>query len=87
MGALSGHHSCPYTRPVTRGAKPPLENFGHNLEILDIVQKIWAPLGKLFAPPGGLNWLRACLTHKGSYCFVTNKTTSLQIFLESRQIY
>jgi len=26
---------------------------------LDIVQKIWAPLGKLFAPPGVPNWLRA----------------------------
>jgi len=27
---------------------------------LDIVQKIWAPLGKLFAPPGVPSWLRAC---------------------------
>jgi len=26
---------------------------------LDIVQKIWAPLGKLFAPPGVPRWLRA----------------------------
>jgi len=25
-----------------------------------MVQKIWAPLGKLFAPPGVLSWLRAC---------------------------
>jgi len=42
------------------GAKPPLENFspslekcvGHRLKLLDIVQNIWAPLNKLFAPPG-----------------------------------
>jgi len=27
---------------------------------LDIAQKIWAPLRKLFAPPGVLTWLRAC---------------------------
>jgi len=56
------------TRTVTRGAKPPLENFspplekcvGHSFKILDIVQKIWAPLGKLFDPPGVPSWLRAC---------------------------
>jgi len=28
---------------------------------LDTVQKIWAPLGKLFAPPGVTSWLRACV--------------------------
>jgi len=54
-------------RPVTRGAQggeAPLENFspslekcvGHSLKLLDIVQKIWAPLGKLFAPPGVPSW-------------------------------
>jgi len=32
------------------------------LKLLDIVQKIWAPLRKLFAPPGVPSWLRACLT-------------------------
>jgi len=49
-----------------RGAKRPrklfvpLEKcFGHHLKILDIVQKIWSPLGKLFAPPGVPSWLRA----------------------------
>jgi len=26
---------------------------------LDIVQNIWAPLRKLFAPPGVPSWLRA----------------------------
>jgi len=45
----------------TRGVKPPpLENFlpllkkciGYSLKILDIFQKIWAPLRKLFVPPG-----------------------------------
>jgi len=52
------------TRPVTRGgageAKYPLEKFstpldkcvGYSLKIVYIVQKIWAPLRKLFAPPG-----------------------------------
>jgi len=35
------------------GTKPPLEKcVGHSLKILDIVQKIWVPLGKLFASPG-----------------------------------
>jgi len=54
-------------RPVTRGDEAPLENYspllekcvGHNLKILDIVQKIWAPLGKLFVSPGVPSWLRA----------------------------
>ena len=49
------------------GAKPPLEHFspplekcvGYSLKLLDIVQKIWAPLRKLFAPPGVPSWLRA----------------------------
>jgi len=51
-----------------REAKPPLEKFyppsekcaGHNLKLLDIVQKFWAPLRKLFTPPGVPSWLRAC---------------------------
>jgi len=51
------------------GGEPPLGNFspplekcvGHNLKILDIFQKVWAPLGKLFAPPGVPSWLRAWL--------------------------
>ena len=34
---------------------------GHSLKLLDIVQKIWAPLRKLFAPRGVPRWLRACL--------------------------
>jgi len=52
------------TRPVSKGG---LRKFfatlekcvGHSLKILDIVQKIWAPLEKLFAPPGVANWLWA----------------------------
>ena len=44
------------SRPVTRGSEAPLENFlaslekfvGYILKLLDIVQKIWAPLRKLF---------------------------------------
>jgi len=36
---------------------PPLEKcVGHSLKLLDMVQKIWAPLGKLFAPPGVPHW-------------------------------
>jgi len=41
-------------RPVTRGAQPPQKNFrplwknvGRRLKLLDIVQKIWAPLRTL----------------------------------------
>jgi len=32
---------------------------GYRLKSLDIVQKIWAPLRKLFALPGDPSWLRA----------------------------
>jgi len=52
-------------RPITRGEKPPLEIFlpekcvRHRSKLLNIVQKIWAPLGKLFAPPGVPSWLWA----------------------------
>jgi len=50
-----------------RGAKPPLKIFlhplekcvGHSLKILNIVQKIWASLRKLFIPPSVPSWLRA----------------------------
>jgi len=39
---------------------PPLEKcVGHNFKLLDTVQNIWAPLRKLFAPPGVTSWLRA----------------------------
>jgi len=65
------------TKPVTMGpqggrlGEAPLENFssplekcvGHNLKILNIVQKLCAPLGKLFAPPGVPSWLRAWSRH------------------------
>jgi len=51
-----------------RGGEDPLENFspplekfvGYIFKLLDIVQKIWAPLRKLFAPTGVPSWLRAC---------------------------
>jgi len=54
-------------RPVTRGGEATLETFlpplekgvGYSLKMLDIVQKLWAPLRKLFAPPGVSSWLRA----------------------------
>ena len=58
------------TRTITGGAQGgevPLENFspllekcvGRSLKLLDILQKIWAPLRKLFARPGVPSWLRA----------------------------
>jgi len=58
-----------------QGGEPPLENFspplekcvGHNFKILYIVQKIWAPLGKLFAPPSVPSWLRACCWTQASW--------------------
>jgi len=40
----------------------PLEKcVGHRLKRLDMVQKILAPLAKLFTPPGVPRWIRACL--------------------------
>ena len=52
-----------------RGAMSPLEKIltplercvGRSLKILDIVQKIWASLGKFFASHGVLSCLRACI--------------------------
>jgi len=60
------------SRPVTRGAKPSLEKFspplekcvGHNFRPLDTVQKFWAPLRKLFAPPGVISWLRTWVARR-----------------------
>jgi len=58
------------SRPVTRGGSgwknPPLENFsallekcvGKSLKLLDIVQKIWVPLRKLFTSPSVPSWDR-----------------------------
>jgi len=52
-------------QPITRGASleqilPPLEKcVDHSLKLLGIVEKFWAPLQKLFAPPGVSSWLRA----------------------------
>jgi len=52
-------------RNSPRKFSPPLEKCaGHRLRLLDIVQKIWAPPRKLFAPPGVPRWLQACLTHR-----------------------
>ena len=49
--------------PSLEKFSPPLEKcVGHRLKPLDIVQKIWAPLRKLFAPPGVPSSLRACLS-------------------------
>jgi len=40
----------------------PLEKrVGHCLKLLDMVQKMWAHLRKVFAPPGVPSWLQACL--------------------------
>jgi len=68
------------TRPVTRGDEdpqeksfPPLETcVGHSLKLLDIVQKIWDPVRKLFAPPGVPSWLRTCLKPSWLSIVLTN---------------
>jgi len=45
------------SEPALEKFPPPLEKFvGYSLKILDIVQKIWALLRKLFAPPGDPSW-------------------------------
>jgi len=41
--------------------------------VLDIVQKIWALLGKLFAPPGVTSWLRACVENEFDWPVVCHK--------------
>jgi len=52
-GATDALNSC---RPLTRrGAGC----FGQSSNLLDIVQKIWAPLKKLITPLGAPSWLRA----------------------------
>ena len=33
-------------------------HIGHGLKLLDIVEKIWVHLRKLFAPPRVASWLR-----------------------------
>jgi len=44
--------------PTRKFFAPAGKCVGRSLKILNIVQKIWAPLGKLFAPPGVPSWLR-----------------------------
>jgi len=38
-----------------------MECVGHSLKLLDIFQKIWTPLRKLFIPLGVLCRIRACV--------------------------
>jgi len=46
--------------PYLQKFSPSLEKcVGHGLKLIDIVLKIWAPLRKLFAPPGVPSWLWA----------------------------
>jgi len=69
----------------------PLENcVGHNLKILDIVQRFWAPLGKLFAPPGVPSWLWACRCDFGKSSDNESRTiliSSASFFSMTRQIF
>jgi len=63
---------------------PPLEKcVGYSLKILDIVQKIWAPLRKLFTPPGVPSWLRACLKLWVAKCNfgVAKQISDIQLFV------
>jgi len=56
QGGRRGGRTLPY-----KIFRPNLEKcFGHSSNLLDIVQKIWAPLKKLFAPLGIPSWLRGC---------------------------
>ena len=50
--------------PLEKFSSPQQKFVGYILKLLDIVQKIWAPLRKLFAPPGVPSWLRACFCPK-----------------------
>jgi len=58
-----------YNQTRNQGCKAPSRKFfvslekclGHSLKLLDTAQKMWAPLKKLFAPPGVPGWLRACV--------------------------
>jgi len=45
--------------PPRKFFAPPDKFVGYILKLLDIVQKLWAPLRKHFAPPGAPSWLRA----------------------------
>jgi len=47
--------------PLEKCSTPLEKCVGHSFKMLDIVQKIKVPLGKLFAPPGVPSWLRVCL--------------------------
>jgi len=51
---------------VRRGAKPPRKCIGHRLKLLDILQKFWAPLRKLFAPPGDPSWYTKTIENIGT---------------------
>jgi len=67
-----GLPSCQNTEDhdVTRGRRgwsPPAKFFAplekcvvHSWKLLDIFEKTWAPVRKLFANPGVSSWLRAC---------------------------
>ena len=67
--------ASPVTRGRRRGEAPPRKLLASpwknvldmdGLKLLDIVQKLWAPLRKLFAPPGVPSWLRAWLMQRDS---------------------
>jgi len=69
---------CLPTRPVTKGGQSPHRRifsplgkcFGHSWNLLNIVQKIWAPTQKTRRPLGGPGWLRACFQpHTFLYAF------------------
>jgi len=61
------HKTQAHSQGGRKGAKPPRKILspllgkclGHNLKLLDKVQKLWILLRKLFAPPGVISWLRA----------------------------
>jgi len=83
-------------RPVTRGGaggESPLYLFAplekcveDSLKILDIVWKIWAPLRKVFAPPGVPIWLQACI-HIILYVCLCRIWHNLNVFRELEDLH
>ena len=62
-------------KPPSKIRRHPGKCVGHGLKLLDIVQKIWAHLRKLSAPPSVPSWLRFCVQGLLLYCCCHKKET------------
>ena len=71
--------------PWRRGSQifsPQLEKcVGDRLKLSHIVQKIWAPLRKLFLPPGVPSWLRTWSSHVKIHRMITYVAFEVSLFL------